>query len=38
MRGCDVVAVRGAEKPPVVVELKRVFGLGLVLQESIAWH
>ncbi len=31
VRGCDVVAVRGAE-PPVVVELKRVFGLGLVLQ------
>lgn len=31
VRGCDVVAVRGAE-PPVVVELKRSFGLGLVLQ------
>ena len=31
VRGCDVVAVRGSE-PPVVVELKRVFGLGLVLQ------
>lgn len=31
VRGCDVVAVRGAE-PPVVVELKRAFGLGLVLQ------
>jgi hypothetical protein len=31
VRGCDVVAVRGAE-PPVVVELKRVFGLSLVLQ------
>ena len=31
VRGCDVVAVRGGE-PPVVVELKRVFGLGLVLQ------
>jgi len=31
VRGCDVVAVRGRE-PPVVVELKRVFGLGLVLQ------
>lgn len=31
VRGCDVVAVRGAELP-VVVELKRVFGLGLVLQ------
>ena len=31
VRGCDVVGVRGAE-PPVVVELKRTFGLGLVLQ------
>ena len=31
VRGCDLVAVRGAE-PPVVVELKRAFGLGLVLQ------
>jgi hypothetical protein len=31
VRGCDVVAVRGQE-PPVVVELKRAFGLGLVLQ------
>lgn len=31
VRGCDVVAVRGAELP-VVVELKRVLGLGLVLQ------
>ena len=31
VRGCDVVGVRGAE-PPVVVELKRAFGLGLVLQ------
>ncbi len=31
VRGCDVVAVRGAE-PPVVVELKRAFGLALVLQ------
>lgn len=31
VRGCDVVAVRGDE-PPVVVELKRTFGLGLVLQ------
>jgi hypothetical protein len=29
--GCDVVAVRGDE-PPVVVELKRAFGLALVLQ------
>lgn len=31
VRGCDVVAVRGAE-PPVVVELKKAFGLALVLQ------
>lgn len=31
VRGCDVVAVRGKE-PPVVVELKRTFGLALVLQ------
>jgi hypothetical protein len=31
VRGCDVVGVRGDE-PPVVVELKRTFGLGLVLQ------
>jgi hypothetical protein len=31
VRGCDVVAVR-AKEPPVVVELKRAFGLGLVLQ------
>lgn len=31
VRGCDVMAVRGAE-PPVIVELKRVFGLSLVLQ------
>ena len=31
VRGCDVVAVRSLE-PPVIVELKRVFGLGLVLQ------
>ena len=29
--GCDVVGVRG-EEPPVVVELKRSFGLSLVLQ------
>lgn len=29
--GCDVVGVRGDE-PPVVVELKRAFGLPLVLQ------
>jgi hypothetical protein len=31
VRGCDVVAVRGKE-PPVIVELKRAFGLSLVLQ------
>jgi hypothetical protein len=31
VRGCDVVGVRGDE-PPVIVELKRVFNLGLVLQ------
>lgn len=31
IRGCDVVAVRGAE-PPVVVELKTSFSLALVLQ------
>jgi hypothetical protein len=31
VRGCDVVAVRGKE-PPVIVELKRAFGLGLILQ------
>ena len=31
IHGCDVVAVRG-EEPPLVVELKRQFGLGLVLQ------
>jgi hypothetical protein len=31
VRGCDVVAVRGKE-PPVIVELKRAFGIGLVLQ------
>src|SRR5471032_1542675 len=29
--GCDVVAVRGKE-PPVIVELKQTFGIGLVLQ------
>jgi hypothetical protein len=31
VKGCDVVGVRGDE-PPVVVELKRGFGLALVLQ------
>jgi hypothetical protein len=31
VRGCDVVAVRRGE-PPVIVELKRAFGLSLVLQ------
>jgi len=31
VRGCDVVGVRGRE-PPVIVELKRAFGLALVLQ------
>jgi hypothetical protein len=31
VRGCDVVGVRGDE-PPVIVELKRSFGLSLVLQ------
>lgn len=31
INGCDVVGVRGDE-PPVVVELKRTFGLGLVFQ------
>lgn len=31
VRGCDVVAVRGSE-PPVIVELKRAFGMALVLQ------
>jgi hypothetical protein len=29
--GCDVVGVRG-DAPPVIVELKRTFGLGLVYQ------
>jgi hypothetical protein len=31
VRSCDVVGVRGDE-PPVIVELKQSFGLGLVLQ------
>ena len=31
IQGCDVVGVRGDE-PPVVVELKRVFGLAVVIQ------
>jgi hypothetical protein len=31
VRGCDVVAVRGKD-PLVIVELKRAFGIGLVLQ------
>lgn len=31
VNGCDVVAVRG-DAPPLIVELKRTFGLGLVLQ------
>lgn len=31
INGCDLVGVRGDE-PPVVVELKRAFGLGLVMQ------
>jgi hypothetical protein len=31
VNGCDVVAVRG-DGPPVIVELKRAFGLALVLQ------
>jgi hypothetical protein len=31
VKGCDVVAVRGQE-PPVIVELKRAFGISLVLQ------
>jgi hypothetical protein len=29
--GCDLLAVRGAE-PPVIVELKRAFGISVVLQ------
>jgi len=32
VRGCDVVAVRGPDEPPVIVELKRTINLGLVLQ------
>src|ERR1700742_3970162 len=31
VKGCDVEAVRGAE-PPVIVELKRAFGISVVLQ------
>jgi hypothetical protein len=31
VRGCDVVGVR-SDEPAVIVELKRTFGLGLVLQ------
>jgi len=31
VRGCDIVARRGAE-PPVIVELKKAFGLALLLQ------
>jgi len=31
VKGCDVVGVRGSEAP-LIVELKRSFGLGLVLQ------
>ena len=31
VRGCDVVATRGAD-PPVIVELKLAFSLGLLLQ------
>jgi hypothetical protein len=34
VRGCDVVAIRGAE-PPVIVELKLAFNLSLVLQGII---
>jgi hypothetical protein len=32
VRGCDVVAVRRGDEPPVIVELKLSFGLPLVLQ------
>lgn len=32
VEGCDVVGVRGTGEPPVVVELKLAFTLGLVLQ------
>lgn len=32
VRGCDVVAVRGPDEPPVVVELKLAFTLAFVLQ------
>src|SRR5690242_20110494 len=31
VRGCDVVGVR-SDEPPVIVELKRSFGLSLILQ------
>jgi hypothetical protein len=31
VRGCDIVARRG-EEPPVIVELKKAFGLALLLQ------
>lgn len=32
VRGCDVLAVRAGDEPPVVVELKLAFTLSLVLQ------
>lgn len=32
VRGCDVVAVRGPDEPPVIVELKLAFTLAFVLQ------